>query len=145
MVSEIADHGCTQHWWANRAWPALRELFEVTEEGRLYHPGVRSVRDHPVPGEDDAERAARAARNQANAVAGWAPGAASAAGDGIVGGANAVADWAPGAAGAVGDFAGDAGGAMMNAGGAVADWAPGAMDSVGDFAGDAFSAIADFF
>jgi hypothetical protein len=63
--------GCTRHWWANRAWPALRELFEVTEEGRLYHPGVRSMREQPTPGEDDAERAARAARNQANAVAGW--------------------------------------------------------------------------
>lgn len=67
--------GCTKHWWSSRAWPVLREIFEVSEEGRLYHPGIRSVRE-PVPSspetpEEEAARAALAARNKANALNGW--------------------------------------------------------------------------
>jgi hypothetical protein len=52
------------------------------------------------------------------AVANWdtvgpvAGGFAAAAGDGVVAGGNAVADWAPGAASGAGDFAGNAAGAV---------------------------------
>ena len=51
-------------------------------------------------------------------VANWdtvgpvAGGFAASAGDGIVAGGNAVADWAPGAASGAGDFAGNAAGAV---------------------------------
>jgi hypothetical protein len=52
------------------------------------------------------------------AVANWdtvgpvAGGFAASAGDGVVAGGNAVADWAPGAASGAGDFAGNAAGAV---------------------------------
>ena len=39
---------CTRHFWNTRAWPVLKEIFEV-RDGRLFHPGV--------------ERAPRAARS----------------------------------------------------------------------------------
>lgn len=60
---------CTKHFWINRAWPALQELFEVRDR-RLYHPevqGLRGMGSYPPEAETPNERRRQAAQVAANA------------------------------------------------------------------------------
>lgn len=63
---------CTRHFWNTRAWPVLKEIFEV-RDGRLFHPGVerapRAARSAPATdsaptGETPRQAAARKAANE---------------------------------------------------------------------------------
>ncbi len=66
---------CTMHWWTHRAWPVLRDVFEV-HEGRIYHPDVaalRATRAPQPPAETEESPRRASARRAAQARWGNAP------------------------------------------------------------------------
>jgi hypothetical protein len=64
--------GCTRHFWLNRAWPALQDLF-VVSDGRLSHPEVVSSRAAAAPSDAVETPRQRAARTAATARWGSQP------------------------------------------------------------------------
>ena len=113
---ELDAESIRQHYSVRNVYTNIRGGYNPPGHAGQQAPGGPGVTSWSPGGATVAGAAVGA--GAAVAVANWdtvgpvAGGFAASAGDGVVAGGNAVADWAPGAASGAGDFAGNAAGAV---------------------------------